>query len=70
MRKRRSYYHVADGEWITVARRGYRDQCCDCGLIHDVDFRVNEHGQIQYRAKRNGKATGGARSHKGRSRHG
>ena len=34
------YYHVTDGEWIGVPKRGYKEQCCDCGLIHRLNFRV------------------------------
>jgi hypothetical protein len=32
----------ADGwtKWITPIMRGYRLGCCDCGLVHNVRFRV------------------------------
>jgi len=55
------YYHVTDGEWLTVAWRDNRDQCCDCGLIHKVNYRVNKDGQLEVQVFRDGKATGGAR---------
>ncbi len=30
---------VANGEWIApTPRRGYLMQCCDCGLIHRLNF--------------------------------
>lgn len=55
------YYHVQDGEWITVKKRGYKEQCCDCGLIHTMNFRVNAKGQIEVQSFRDGRATAGAR---------
>lgn len=27
-------------EWIKPVMKGYRMQCCDCGLIHELDFNV------------------------------
>jgi hypothetical protein len=27
-------------DWISPKPRGYLMQCCDCGLIHEVDFDV------------------------------
>lgn len=48
-------------EWIQPIRKGYKMACCDCGLVHDMDFRVYK-GHIQFRVRRNGKATGGMRS--------
>lgn len=26
-------------EWVTPAQ-GYKMQCCDCGLVHEMEFRV------------------------------
>jgi hypothetical protein len=38
---KRSTYHVIDfGEWIRPRMRDFREQCCDCGLIHRLDFRI------------------------------
>jgi hypothetical protein len=38
-------------EWFTPHPTRYREQCCDCGLIHRVEHRkVN--GVIQKRARR------------------
>jgi hypothetical protein len=39
---------------------GYRMMCCDCRLIHDMEFRV-DNGRIQYRARRNNRATAAGR---------
>lgn len=55
------YLHAQDGEWIEVPMRGYKEQCCDCGLIHRMNFRLNARGKIEIQAFRDGPATGGAR---------
>lgn len=54
------YYHVSDGEWVTVPKGGFKDQCCDCGSIHTVKIRMKD-GQIQFKATRDHRATNGAR---------
>lgn len=51
------YDHPEEGEWIFPVRKGYRHCCCDCGLVHDVDFRVQE-GRIEFRVFRNNRSTG------------
>jgi len=61
------YYHVTDGEWIQVPMRGGKDQCCDCGLVHVVNYRIVE-GKIQVQVFRDPKSTGGARSRKKRGK--
>ena len=33
---------VKSGEWVQPKRRGYLMQCCDCGLIHRLNFRLIE----------------------------
>lgn len=62
-RKSKGYYQVTDGEWITVSKRGFREQCCDCGLIHKLNFRVTDSGRIQIQTFRDPRATNGARTH-------
>lgn len=27
-------------EWVSPVQQGYLMQCCDCGLIHEIDFQV------------------------------
>jgi hypothetical protein len=46
--------------WIQPVKRGYLMQCCDCGLVHRMDFRVNE-GRAQFRAQRAERYTAHAR---------
>lgn len=31
---------VQDDEWITPKMNGYQMKCCDCGLVHEIDFQV------------------------------
>lgn len=57
---RRKYHHIQYGEWLRPTKRGFREQCCDCGLIHILDFRIVE-GAIEFRTRRDGKATAAAR---------
>jgi len=45
---------VKTGEWVQPIRRGYRMACCDCGLIHHMDFRIYR-GRVQMRGFRDRK---------------
>ena len=58
------YEQVKDNEWTRPIRRGYRARCCDCGLVHQVDFRIVREGRvrrIELRARRDNRATGQSR---------
>jgi hypothetical protein len=35
-----SYEEPQSGEWVHPAMQGYKMACCDCGLVHRLDFRV------------------------------
>ena len=61
--KKRDYYHITDGEWIQVPKRGFKEQCCDCGLIHKLNFKIDEKGNIHMQTFRDARATNGARKH-------
>lgn len=46
---------VKQGEWVQPIRRGYLLKCCDCGLVHQLNFRLVKHGRgfcIQFQAFR------------------
>lgn len=60
------YELVSAGQWVQPARKGYRMACCDCGLVHVLDFRLlgGKHKRIQFRAFRNQRATAAVRRHK------
>jgi hypothetical protein len=48
------------GEWIQPIRAGYKLACCDCGLVHKVDFRIFRR-RIQFRVFRDNRATAAMR---------
>ena len=48
--------------WVRPVIQGYRMSCCDCGLVHVMDFRVRD-GVPEFRARRDGRATGQTRRH-------
>ncbi len=52
--------------WEAPKTKSYRLQCCDCGLVHDIQFKVLVKGgkhldgrtcQVQIRFRRNEKST-------------
>ena len=59
------YPTILDGEWTYPVRKGFKLACCDCGLVHNVDFRLvgDKKKQIHLRMKRNGRSTGQIRRH-------
>jgi hypothetical protein len=55
------------GEWISPVKTGYKVMCCDCGLVHIVDFRHVKWGRgrkILFRVFRDNRATASARRKK------
>ena len=36
----KGYMQIHEGEWIEPQKRGFIDQCCDCRLVHVIDFEV------------------------------
>ena len=48
------YKPVQSGEWVKPVMRGYRMKCCDCGLVHEMQFKAievkrhNANGTYQY----------------------
>jgi hypothetical protein len=54
------YGVISYGEWTRPRMRGFREQCCDCGLIHRLDFRIVD-GRIEFRTRRDDRATAAAR---------
>lgn len=48
--------------WVQPIRRGYKLACCDCGLVHDMDVRIQK-GRVQFRMARNNRSTGQVRRH-------
>lgn len=58
--KRPKYDQLQDGEWMAPKRKGFKEQCCDCALVHVVDYKI-VNGQIQFRSRRDNRATAAAR---------
>lgn len=66
MAKYRVEYEVTEdgySRWVQPVPNGYKMACCDCGLVHDMDFRI-EDGRVQFRAKRNVRSTAAVRREK------
>lgn len=64
----RKYAKVEAGEWVQPTRTGYRMACCDCGLVHVLNFRTLPMGgnrrKIQFQVFRDNRATAGLRRKK------
>lgn len=56
----RAYRPAADGEWIQPVKRGYKMRCCDCGLVHVLNFRLVG-WRIQFQAFRDDRKTAASR---------
>jgi hypothetical protein len=63
MNKRVIYNVLNYGEWIRPRMRNFREQCCDCGLIHRLDFRIVD-DRIEFQTRRDNRATAAARRSK------
>lgn len=37
-----NYHQAKDGEWIRPRMARYLMKCCDCGLVHAMEFRVTK----------------------------
>lgn len=65
-RNKARYPEPKAGEWVQPVRDGYKLACCDCGLVHKMDFRLVKYGggtKIQFRAFRDNRATAMIRRH-------
>lgn len=54
--------HINAGEWIRPVVTGFKMCCCDCGLVHKIDFRI-VNDCIELRAFRDNRSTGQKRRH-------
>jgi len=59
------YVDLQDNEWVCPARTGYKLACCDCSLVHNIDFQIRKIGGgrtvLSFRASRNNRATSAMR---------
>lgn len=64
--KYKQYYEEEDTgwtEWVEPVRKGYKMCCCDCNLVHNLNFRIHK-GKIQFQVQRNNRATAACRRKK------
>lgn len=57
-----TYAKPKTDEWVQPVRRDYKMGCCDCGLVHNLDFRIGD-GRVQFRVRRNNRSTAMVRRH-------
>jgi hypothetical protein len=43
---------VRDGEWIRPVMTGYLMECCTCGTVHLMDFRIHSERGFEMRGFR------------------
>lgn len=48
--KKRPVITIDDDEWVTISWKGQHEQCCNCAMVHKVDYRVHE-GKLQFKAR-------------------
>lgn len=55
---------IYDGDWIAPIKNRFQEECCGCGLVHDVDYTVqNKDGydvegfQVLFRCRINHRET-------------
>lgn len=69
LKKTIRYDNVKPGAWVTPIHRGYKMRCCDCGLVHTMDFRITPVG-VQFRVFRDNRATAANRRKRKRANSG
>lgn len=50
--RRNDHVQIYDNQWTPVVWKGLHEACCDCGLEHVISYRVNENGQLEFKARR------------------
>ncbi len=63
MKYRKEY--EGDNGWTKWIRplAGYRVACCSCGVVHDLEFRLDENNSFNFRARQNPRATAQKQRH-------
>ncbi len=68
MSKGIQYEELSDGEWTNPKIQGYKHQCCDCGLVHKMDFKLEDgelnDGELAIRFWHDKRATGQIRRYR------
>ena len=58
------YPTAQEGDWFRPKMKGFKFMCCDCRLVHTMDFKVIRWGKghkVIFRIFRNNRATSAAR---------
>jgi len=55
-KKKSTWNQLQEGEWTKPCRKDYLLACCDCGLVHRINFRIDR-GYLELQAFRDEKAT-------------
>ncbi len=66
MAKIREEEALHDGwtRWVYPLMDSYKMSCCDCGLVHDMQFRVTDsYDRVEFRVRRNNRSTAQVRRH-------
>ena len=65
MTRYRQQHEIEEGwtEWVHPLP-GYKMACCDCGLVHNLEFRIDAIGQINFRASATRALTAQMRRHR------
>lgn len=66
------YDQQQDGDVVHPVMKGYRIRCCDCSLVHVLDFYVVKKGKgysLSFKVRRDNRATAACRRKK-RKKHG
>jgi hypothetical protein len=58
------YNQLHDGDWERPRMRGWKMKCCDCSLVHRVNFKIVK-GQIMLQAFRDKRSTAASRRKRG-----
>jgi len=56
------YPDIKAGQWVEVSPK-YKICCCDCGLVHDLEFRIIN-GEVQMRAFRDNRSSSALRRYR------
>lgn len=51
---------LEDGDWVRPHPKDYKIACCDCGLVHKLQFKIKK-DRVYFRAFRDNRATANVR---------
>ncbi len=54
------YDQLEDGDVVKPVMRNFRLACCDCGLVHRLDFKIKGR-HVEFRTRRDRRATAAMR---------